>query len=76
MAKQKGLTIILTGGILMKNFKKLSVLAAAALMAVAFLAAGCGSDSQTTASSDKNVTSPSALLPFRTLKSSTKSNRS
>ena len=40
----------------MKNFKKLSVLAAAALMAVAFLAAGCGSDSQTTASSDKNVT--------------------
>ena len=56
MAKQKGLTIILTGGILMKNFKKLSVLAAAALMAVAFLAAGCGSDSQTTASSDKNVT--------------------
>ena len=47
---------ILTGGILMKNFKKLSVLAAAALMAVAFLAAGCGSDSQTTASSDKNVT--------------------
>lgn len=40
----------------MKNFKKLSILAAAALMAVAFLAAGCGSDSQTTASSDKNVT--------------------
>lgn len=40
----------------MKNFKKLSVLAAAALMAVAFLAAGCGSDSQPTASSDKNVT--------------------
>lgn len=50
----KGLTIILTGGILMKNFKTFR--SAAALMAVAFLAAGCGSDSQTTASSDKNVT--------------------
>lgn len=56
MAKQKGLTILLTGGITHEKFQKLSILAAAALMAVAFLAAGCGSDSQTTASSDKNVT--------------------
>lgn len=47
----------------MKNFKKLSVLAAAALMAVAFLAAGCGSDSQTTASSDKNVTVGATPVP-------------
>ena len=29
----------------MKNLKKLSLLAASALLAVAFLAAGCGSDS-------------------------------
>ena len=40
----------------MKNLKKLSILAASALLAVAFLAAGCGSDSASTGSSSKNTT--------------------
>ena len=40
----------------MKNLKKLSLLAASALLAVAFLAAGCGSDSASSGSSSKNTT--------------------
>ena len=40
----------------MKNLKKLSILAASALLAVAFLAAGCGSDSASSGSSSKNTT--------------------
>ena len=40
----------------MKNLKKLSFLAASALLAVAFLAAGCGSDSASSGSSSKNTT--------------------
>ena len=40
----------------MKNLKKLSLLAASALLAVAFLAAACGSDSASSGSSSKNTT--------------------
>lgn len=40
----------------MKNLKKLSLLAASALLAVTFLAAGCGSDSASSGSSSKNTT--------------------
>ena len=40
----------------MKNLKKLSILAASALLAIAVLAAGCGSDSASGGSSSKNTT--------------------
>ena len=59
MTEQDGLyySIFLLGGNLHeKILKKLSLLAASALLAVAFLAAGCGSDSASSGSSSKNTT--------------------
>ena len=60
----------------MKNLKKLSILAASALLAVAFLAAGCGSDSASSGSSSKNTTVTVAQRLYHTVKSSTKSSLS